>query len=61
MHDIVLSSSGNLDELPVTPFRFDPACLVEPSSFEVVCVADDVRYQYGFSATRLGVLGVLLQ
>ena len=56
MHDIVLSSSGSLDELPVTPFRFDPACLAEPSSFEVVCVADDVRYQYGFSATRREVI-----
>ena len=56
MHDIVLGSSGNLDELPVTPFRFDPACQTEPSSFEVVCVADDVRYQYGFSASRQEVI-----
>ena len=52
MHDIVLNSSGNLDELPVTPFRFDPACHTKPSSFEVVCIVDNVRYQYGFSATR---------
>jgi len=44
MHDIVLSSSSNLDQLPVTPFR--------PSWFEVVCIVDGVRYQYGFSATR---------
>ena len=52
MHDIVVRSSGNLDELPVTPFRFDPACHTKPSWFEVVCIADNVRYQYGFSATR---------
>ena len=56
MHDIVLGSSGNLDELPVTPFRFDPACQTRPSRFEVVCIADNVRYQYGFSATRHEVI-----
>ena len=56
MHDIVLGSSRNLGELPVTPFGFDPACQTEPSSFEVVCVADDVRYQYGFSVTRQEVI-----
>ncbi|MDE2809375.1 MAG: ATP-binding protein [Gemmatimonadota bacterium] len=51
MQDIVLHSSDRLDELPVTPFRFDPECHTLPTSFEVVCVADGVRYQYGFSAT----------
>ncbi len=51
MHDIVLRASGSVDELPVTPFRFDPACKTQPTSFEVVCVAEGVRYQYGFSAT----------
>ncbi len=56
MHDIVVNSSDNLDELPVTPFRFDPACLNQPSWFEVICIADNVRYQYGFSATRHEVI-----
>ena len=51
MRDIVLDASGSLDELPVTPFRFDPECHTLPTSFEVICVADGVRYQYGFSAT----------
>lgn len=51
MHDIVLRSSGSLDQLPVTPFRFDPACSARPTSLEVVCVAEGVRYQYGFTAT----------
>ena len=51
MHDIVLHASDSLDELPVTPFRFDPECHTLPTSFEVICVADGVRYQYGFSAT----------
>ena len=56
MQDIVLSSSGNLEELPVTPFRFDPGCRTKPSWFEVVCIADNVRYQYGFSATPQEVI-----
>ena len=51
MQDIVLHSSDRLDELPVTPFRFDPEYHTLPTSFEVVCVADGIRYQYGFSAT----------
>ena len=52
MHDIVLGSALGLAELPVTPFRFDPACSARPTTFEVTCVADQVRYQYGFRATR---------
>ena len=55
MHDIVLSSR-ELDELPVTPFVFDAECGTRPSSFEVTCVVDGVRYQYGFSATRKEVV-----
>ena len=51
MRDIVLRSSGSHDQLQVIPFRFDPACGTRPTSFEVVCVVDGVRYQYGFSAT----------
>ena len=52
MHDIVLGSARGLAELPVTPFRFDPACEAQPTTFEVTCIADHVRYQYGFRATR---------
>ena len=52
MHDIVLRSAGDLDELPVTPFLFDPACGRRPTYFEVTCVTDGVRYQYGFTATK---------
>ena len=47
MHDIVLRSSGNLDELPVIPFLFDSECGQQPTSFEVTCVTGGVRYQYG--------------
>ena len=53
MHDIVLGSAASGPaELPVTPFRFDPACSDQPTAFEVMCIADGVRYQYGFRATR---------
>ena len=51
MRNIVLRSSDHLDELPVIPFLFDPECQTLPTSFEVICIADGVRYQYGFSAT----------
>lgn len=51
MRNIVLRPSDHLDKLPVTPFQFDPECHTLPTSFEVTCVADGVRYQYGFSAT----------
>ena len=53
MHDIVLRPADRGPaELPVTPFRFDPACSDQPTAFEVMCIADGVRYQYGFRATR---------
>lgn len=52
MHDIVLgSATSGPAELPVSPFRFDPACRDQPTTFEVMCIADGVRYQYGFRAT----------
>ena len=57
MRHIVARSSRDLDELPVTPFRFDPGCEARPTTFEVMCIAKGVRYQYGFSATREAVLG----
>ena len=57
MRDIVLGSVGGSAELPVIPFRFDPACSAEPTTFEVTCMVDHVRYQYGFRATRNEVTG----
>lgn len=36
----------------IIPYRFDPAYLKKPSSFEFVFVADGRKYVYGFSATR---------
>lgn len=55
MQEIVVYSAtqyqrGNL--LPVKPFLFDVASSAEPTEFEVTFIADDVKYQYGFSATQ---------
>ena len=39
------------EELPVTPFLLDEISTDLPSEFEIIFVADGVRYQYGFAAT----------
>ena len=57
MRHMVARSSGALGELPVMPFRFDPDCEPRPTTFEVMCFAEGVRYQYGFSTTRTAVTG----
>ena len=57
MQRMVARSSRDFGELPVTPFRFDPDCEARPTTFEVMCFAEGVRYQYGFSATRSTVTG----
>lgn len=40
------------DKLPVTPFMFDPETPKQPTEFEIIFIQDNVRYQYGFSATE---------
>ena len=52
MRDIVVDSSRNDAELPVTPFLLTAEPDGQPSQFEVACIVDGVRYQYGFSATQ---------
>lgn len=54
MRQIVMESAkGQLgDKLPVTPFMFDPETSKQPSEFEMIFIQDNVRYQYGFSATE---------
>ena len=56
MRRIVLHSASELEALPVTPFRFDPASEAKPTTFEMQCLAEGVRYQYGFSATRQAIV-----
>lgn len=55
MKTIVLGSAATLkpgDELPVTPFRLSRATRDAPSEFEATFIVNQVRYQYGFSASR---------
>lgn len=40
------------DEVPVMPYLFDTDTQAKPTEFEVHFVAGDVRYQYGFAASK---------
>jgi len=54
MRDIVLASSNESQvgqNVPVTPFLFNPEGRQTPSEFEIHFIRDNVRYQYGFAAT----------
>lgn len=54
MQRIVLESAANYqhgDKLKVTPFLLSSTTIEEPSEFEVSFIVDQVRYQYGFTAT----------
>jgi AAA15 family ATPase/GTPase len=55
MKRIVVNSaaaSQRGEKIGVTPFLFDEATSQEPTEFEVVFLVQDIRYQYGFSATQ---------
>jgi len=55
MKKIVLESATILqrgDKLPVTPFRLNKTTAIAPSEFEITFIVNQVRYQYGFSATE---------
>ncbi len=52
MQHVVTRSTEHIDELPVTPFLLDPDCEDEATMLEVLCIAEGVRFQYGFRATR---------
>ena len=57
MRDIVVDSSRTDAELPVTPFLLNAEHNGQPTRFEVACIVDGIRYQYGFSATQNVVVG----
>ncbi|VAX03987.1 FIG00486859: hypothetical protein [hydrothermal vent metagenome] len=59
MRLVVIESATKMqhgDELPMNPFRLDRETEQAPSEFEAVFVADGVRFQYGFTATRSRVM-----
>lgn len=51
---VIGSATGSKasDSIDVTPFKLDSSLTQEPSEFEINFIADDVRFQYGFSATE---------
>ncbi len=51
MKNIVTKSNQGLEKIPTTPFKFDPEFESQGTTFEVKCIVDDVKYQYGFKAT----------
>lgn len=50
----IVTSFQDLGDLPVMPFRFSEETS-SPSVFEVMILADGIRYQYGFSATSTAI------
>ena len=55
MQEIVINSMSTYQRghlLPVKPFLFDVETKNEPTEFEVSFITDNIRYQYGFSATQ---------
>lgn len=48
----VLSSRQNAEELPVEPFRLDDSFTDLPSEFELIFIANSIRYQFGFCCTK---------
>jgi len=55
MREIVVNSASRYsaeDILPVVPFRLNSRYIDKPSEFEAIFIADGIRYQYGFSATK---------
>lgn len=58
MAAIVKRSHPDEDALQsIIPFKFDSAYPHRPTTFEVVCIAEGVRYQYGFSASSEKIYG----
>ncbi len=54
MKNIVLESASKWqrgDILPVTPFLLDVTSKTLPSEFEIIFIADSIRYQYGFAVS----------
>ncbi len=59
MESIVRSSASTSqegDNIPVEPFLFDDASSNEPTEFEVVFINENIKYQYGFTATKFNIV-----
>lgn len=59
MREIVANSAKNTqrgDKLPITHFKLCDSTVGKPTEFEVIFVAEGIKYQYGFSATSERVM-----
>ncbi len=51
MKSMVATSAVSIREgqsLNISPFRFDPKTVAEPTEFEITFIENSIRYQYGF-------------
>lgn len=46
------SASQEGDDIEITPFLFDNQSADEPTLFEMIFISNNVKFQYGFSATK---------
>jgi len=51
MKKIILESNNRGDKLDLQPFLLHTDTINEPTEFEITFVFDEIRYQYGFTAT----------
>ncbi len=59
MREIVANSAKNTqrgDKLPITHFKLCDSTVEKPTEFEVIFIAEGIKYQYGFSATSERVM-----
>jgi AAA15 family ATPase/GTPase len=52
---LVIKSASRMqtgDKLPVEPFRLNSESAKKPSSFEIIFIRDNIRYEYGISLNR---------
>ena len=55
LKNLVINSASRMqtgDKLPIEPFRLNSESAKKPSSFEVIFIHDDIRYEYGVSLNR---------
>jgi AAA15 family ATPase/GTPase len=55
LKNLVIKSASRMqigDKLPIEPFRLNSETAKKPSSFEVIFILDDIRYEYGVSLNR---------
>ncbi|MXZ51036.1 MAG: ATP-binding protein [Rhodobacteraceae bacterium] len=52
MRKIIVLSGDRLENIPVTPYQFCSDFKNKPTTFEIIGIVDQMRFQYGFSVTK---------